>query len=251
MAIDKSELQEYFNTDEGKSTFGELFKSYAKAEGWQSPEEVAGLVNKKNELLNNLTRLKKEKNNDPLLTNLEKYGIHSVEDLETMLSATSTNSKKGEDTERMMERLKRELETERKSKVEIEQALTAQKQRFFNAEKQSAIYKALGANGFDESTHDVLSIYFDKIAQVDEDETGKLSIIADDGNERLGLSDYISKWSKTEKAKHYIKAPSNIGSGTVGGNGTTRPSGKLSFEQIGQIADPTARKQAMRENGFL
>jgi hypothetical protein len=245
MTITKEQLQEYSNTDEGKQLFSELMKAQAKELGYVTPDEVQGLINKRNELLDKVKALKNEKNSDPLLTNLQKHGIYDVNDLESLLS-TSPSGKKSDEIESKLKQFERELGQERKAKLELESSLNKQRERFHNAEKQSAILKALGAAGIDESAHDILSVYFDRIAKVEEDDTGKLNILADDGEQSLGLHDYISKWSQTDKAKNYKKAPVNSGAGTSTGG---KLSPKMTMEEIA-LLPPAEMVKALKENGL-
>jgi hypothetical protein len=112
-----------------------------------------------------------------------------------------------DEIESKLKQFERELGQERKAKLDLENTLKQQKDRYHNAEKQSAILKALSAAGIDEDSHDVLSVFFDRNTKVEEDDTGKLSIITDDGEQSLAVKDYIKRWSETDKAKNYKKAP--------------------------------------------
>jgi len=227
MTINKDEIQEYFNSDDGKAVFEELLKNEIANKGYKAPEEITGLSNKNRELL----------------------AIMDVEDLDNFLSTSPQKKTESEEINRKLQRLERELEAERKSKADYETALKQQKEKFFNAEKQTAILKALSAVGVDESATDVLSVYFDRLAKVEEDETGNLSILADDGVQSKSLIDYVSEWSKTDKAKNYIKATSNAGAGTVGSK--LQSKAKMTREQIAQLPDRAERYKAMKENGYL
>jgi len=249
MTITKEQIQEILNSDEGKALFQEAFKAEVQAKGYRTPEEIDGLNNKNRELLGKLKELKEQKNSNPLLTKLEKYAIYSEEDLEGVLSASSTSKGKADETERTLKKYERELEILRKEKADYETLAQKTKERYFQSEKQKAILSSLANAGIDESAHDILSVYFDRLTQVEED-GDKLSMIADDGAQRIPLGDYIKKWSTTDKAKHYIKAPSNSGAGTSG-TGGVKPSGKMSLDQIEAIQDSKARAQAMIENGYL
>lgn len=247
MAITKEDLQAYMNSDEGKEVFSAIFKAEIERQGYRAPDEITGLVNKNKELLGKLKEAKEQKS-DPLLTKLEKYAIYNEDDLENMLSTATATKGKDVETERMLKKLQRDLETTATQKAEFEKQAATLKERFYKAEKEKAISQALISAGIDDKAHDILSVYFDRFAKVEEDDD-KLSIIADDGAQRLPLSDYIKQWSTTDKAKHYIKAPVNMGAGTVASG--QKQSAKLSIEQIAQIPDRTQRYEAMKENGYI
>lgn len=251
MTINKDEIQEYFNSDDGKAVFEELLKNEIANKGYKAPEEITGLSNKNRELLAEIAKKneKIKKSDEKYLTILQKHGIMDVEDLDNFLSTSPQKKTESEEINRKLQRLERELEAERKSKADYETALKQQKEKFFNAEKQTAILKALSAVGVDESATDVLSVYFDRLAKVEEDETGNLSILADDGVQSKSLIDYVSEWSKTDKAKNYIKATSNAGAGTVGSK--LQSKAKMTREQIAQLPDRAERYKAMKENGYL
>lgn len=247
MTITKEQIQEYLNSDEGKAVFAEVFNAEIQARGYKAPDEITGLANKNRELLGEIVKLKNSKKDDPLLTTLQKYAINDIEDLENVLSTTTTTKGKADEVERMAKRLERELDTERKAKAETEKALNSIKSRFHSAEKQRAILHSLAEHGIDESAHDILSVYFDRYAKVEEDENGNISILADDGAQSLPLRDYIKQWSTTDKAKNYIKAPVNAGGGTSTGSAQGN---KMTMEQIAQLTDPVQIAKALKENGL-
>jgi hypothetical protein len=78
------------------------------------------------------------------------------------------------------------------------------------------------------------------------DDTGKLSIIIDDGEQSLAVNDYIKRWSETEKAKNYKKAPVNSGAGTSTGG---KLSPKMTMEEIA-LLPPIEMVKALKENGL-
>lgn len=240
-------IQDLMNSEEGKKIFNEMFDKIISEKGYKAPEDVQGLVNKRDELLSEITKKnEKIKNVEKYLTKLQEYGIMDINDIDKKLGKSIKDDTPGGNSE--LNAIKRELETERKTREDLQKALNEQKQTLYNTKKNETILKTLSSVGVSEDAAEVLSVYFDKFAEI-EDKDGKFRVMADDGEQRLTLSDYISQWSRTEKAKQYIKADHNSGGGATGSQ--TKPTGKMTPEQIAALPTRAERYQAQIDNGMI
>jgi hypothetical protein len=88
--------------------------------------------------------------------------------------------------------------------------------------------------------------YFDRLVKV-EDEDGEINLVVESDDGQSPFKSFVEDWSKTEKAKAFIKAPANRGGGAggPGGNG----GGKLTLDDIEKMPDREARLKAMADLG--
>ena len=245
-------IQDILNSEEGKKLFSEMVQKEITEKGYKAPEEITGLSNKNRELLGEIAKKneKIKKNDEKYLTIMQKYSIMDIDELDDVLSSSSPNAKgnKADEQERALKKWEREAANERQRAEDALKQLTQIKSQFHQAEKTKTILSALSKAGVDEVYSEVLTTYFDKVVKV-EDYDGQIALIADDGAQGKPFSDYFQEWTKSEKAKHYIKATTATGAGTTQSAGRT--SAKLTLEQIEKLPDRGDRIKAMKENGYL
>lgn len=201
-------LEELMADEATKAELESELSGWAKSQGYKAPDEVEGLVKKKDELLSKISKLNRGQTTEEqrrILEVITELGVESADDITAALSKSST----ADDFERKLKRLQKEAE-ENRSLYERER-----KERMSYA-KENAIMQALKEAGIKDTAFDMAFAYFDRIAEI-EDADGKLSVVAKD---KEGLSppiqSYIAEWSKTDAAKDYVQKPVNIGAGVTG-----------------------------------
>ena len=88
--------------------------------------------------------------------------------------------------------------------------------------------------------------YFDRLVKV-EDEDGKINLVVDSDDGPSPFNSFVDEWSKTDKAKQFIKAPNNSGGGASGPGGVN--SSNMTLEQIAAMPNREDRLKAMSELG--
>ena len=164
-----AELKELLEDEESR---GQIIK-WAKEQGYKAPDEVEGLVNKKNELLEKLAKTKKSQMSDEqrqLIETINELGYDSAEDLQ---DALSSKKKKGDDSDkadRDMKKLQKQLE-------DYQGKFESERNRRLSLEKSTAIERAMDKAGIRSDARELVRAYFDRRAQVEETDNG-VSIIA-------------------------------------------------------------------------
>jgi hypothetical protein len=222
-------LEELMSDEETKAEIESDLSEWAKSQGYKAPDEIEGLVKKKDELLSKISKLNRDQTTEEqrrILEAINELGVESADELVTALSKKGS----GDELERKLKRLQKEAE-ENKALYETER-----KQRISYA-KDNAIIQALKEAGIKDSAFDMAFAYFDRIADVEESD-GKVKVIAKD-KEGLGpsIDSFIAEWSKTDAAKDYVRKPANKGAGVSGENGDSRGvTGKtMTLEAFGNL----------------
>jgi len=231
---DIKELNEFMESDNGKTVINE----WLKESGFRSAEDVTGLENKKDELLGKVAKSQKDK--AALGELYKKHGIIDADDLDLKLAMLEGAEAKGSE----MEKLQRRLEIIEKTAKDSDARATREKALRADSEKRAQIISALKGAHVNDDSIDVLLPYFSGQVKVEEDDNGKISLIADTGDGLSPLKEYIDTWSKSEKAKSFIKAPSNSGAGS-GGPGDGKPGAVKTMEQISKLTNRAERIAAM------
>ena len=239
-------LEELMADEAAKAELETELSDWAKAQGYKAPEDVEGLVKKKDELLHKISKLNRDQTTEEqrrILEVITELGVESAEDIEAALS--KKNGKGSEDFERKLKRLQKEAE-ENKALYERER-----QQRIAYA-KDNAIIQALKEANIKDSAFDMAFAFFERLADVEESD-GKITVVAKD-KDGLGppIGSYIAEWSKTDAAKDYVRKPVNSGAGVTGSGGESREaSGKtMTLSEFGQL-DPKKQAAFISEGGTL
>lgn len=227
-----AELKELLEDEESKQQIIE----WAKEQGFKAPDEVEGLVNKKNELLEKLAKTKKSQLSDEqkqLLETIQELGYDSAEDLQDALS----KGKKKDDSEKV----DRELKKMQKQLEDYQSKYEQERSTRLSLVKDRAIDKAMDKAGIRPDARELARAYFDRKAQVEETDDG-ISVIAQD-EEGLGppIEEYIEKWAKSDTGKNYVQKPVNVGAGVAGGGDNST---KTVFKRE-ELNDPKLARQVM------
>jgi len=234
----KDELKEFAASEDGSAIMAEFLQEA----GYRSTESVQGLENKKNELLG---KLKKASDKNKAIDQLfQEYDIVDAEDLSSKLATLAGAKEKESD----LEKLQRRLEIIEKTASEADKKAAEERARRVSSEKRAGIVSALKNAHVDDVSFDMLIPYFDGLVTAEEDEAGKVSLFVDSDTGQSPLNSFVDEWSKTDKAKQFIKAPSNSGGGS-GGPGTGGSGKQRTLEDISKIADRDERLKALKELG--
>ena len=238
-------LEELMADESVKAALESEMSEWAKAQGYKAPDEVEGLIRKKDELLHKISKLNRDSTTEEqrrILEVINELGVESAEDIE---AALSKKGKGGDDFERKYKRLQKEAD-DHKALYERE------RQQRISYAKDNAIIQALKEAGIKDSAFDMAFAYFDRVAEV-EDTDGKTTVVARD-KDGLGppITSYILDWSKTEAAKDYVRKPVNSGAGVTGEGGESRGvTGKvIPLSDFNQLS-PKQQNAFMSEGGQI
>lgn len=215
-------LEELLGNEEEKDAVVAELSEWAKEQGYRSSDEVEGLVKKKDELLQKVSKLNRETTSEEqrrILETITELGIDSADDIKQLFDGKSKGGD-SEEFERKLKRLQKESEQHK-------QAYETERTQRLSYAKENAIVKALKEAGIKDSAFDLAYAYFDRVAQVEESD-GKVNVVAQD-SEGLGppINKYITEWAKSDAAKDYVRKPVNAGAG-VGG----APSGDVGGKEL-------------------
>lgn len=232
------DLKEAWGTEDGKAAIAE----FLAGQGFKAEDEVQGLINKRDELLGKLNKAKTEKN--AFHETLVKYGIADVEDLGGKLAKLEAADASLSD----LEKLQRRIEIMERESAEAKESAKKANNLRMSAEKKAQITAAMKEAHVDDESFDVLYDHFDKIAKV-ADEDGNLTIVVETDDGQSPIKSFIGDWSKTDKAKRFVKAAAN-GGGGAHGPGAAGGS-QMSLDDIEKIQDRTARMEALEKFGAV
>jgi hypothetical protein len=210
--------------------------SYVQEQGYRAPEEVEGLVKKKDELLEKLAKANKSKLSDDqrsLLDTLHEMGYDSAEDLTAALSG----SKKQVESDK----LSRDLQKMQKQFEELQSRYETERSTRLTIEKDRAIDKAMDKAGIRPDARELARAYFDRKARVEETDDGLTIYAQDDEGLSPSIDEYIEKWAKSEQGKNYVQKPVNVGAGVAGGGDVST---KTVFTRA-ELGDPKVARQVM------
>lgn len=226
-----SKLEELLESEEGKQELESYFSKRVAESGYKAPDEVEGLVKKKDELLSKVASLNRDKTSEEqraILAMLEDAGVSSVDDIQRAFKKDTP------DYERQMNRLKQQYE-EASAKYESERNAR------LSSEKDNAIIRALKEARIKESAFNMAFAYFDKLAEIEEVD-GKVNVLAKD-QAGLGpsMDSFIKEWAKSEAAIDYVEKPLNRGAGVTGANGVEN---KTVYTRA-ELSDPKVARKVM------
>lgn len=209
-----------------------VFKEIVSALGYKSEEEIKGLLDKKDELLRQLRKVKDEREN--LKKRLDEIDIDEYIDLK---NSKAKNSDKDNDLSRKLEKLTAELEAERKARTETEAE--------YNNTLISQALTAEIADKFDPAHRAILTEAFLRKAKI-ENENGKKTVVIDDGKYGLPVNEFFKSFAESEQGKPYLIKPVNHGAGSQQLSGKA----KFTLDEIEKMPNREERLKAMKENGL-
>ena len=209
-----------------------VFKEIVSALGYKSEEEVKGLIDKKDELLGQLRKVKDER--ESLKKRLDEIDIDEYIELK---NSKAKNSDKDNDLSRKLEKLNAELEAERKARAETEAE--------YNNTLISQALTAEIADKFDPAHRAILTEAFLRKAKI-ENENGKKTVVIDDGKYGLPVNEFFKSFAESEQGKPYLIKPVNTGAGSLQLSGKA----KFTLDEIEKMPTREERLKAMKENGL-
>ena len=209
-----------------------VFKEIVSALGYKSEEEIKGLLDKKDELLRQLRKVKDER--ESLKKRLDEIDIDEYIDLK---NSKAKNSDKDNDLSRKLEKLTAELEAERKARTETEAE--------YNNTLISQALTAEIADKFDPAHRAILTEAFLRKAKI-ENENGKKTVVIDDGKYGLPVNEFFKSFAESEQGKPYLIKPVNHGAGSQQLSGKA----KFTLDEIEKMPNREERLKAMKENGL-
>lgn len=236
-------LEELLSDEEQKEEIQAELSEWAKNQGYRSPDEVEGLVKKKDELLNKVSKLNKETTSEEqrqILETINDLGIESPDDIKKLVEGSGNGKEGDKELERKLNRLQKEAEQHK-------EAYQTERQQRLNYAKENAIVKALKEAGVKDSAFDLAYAYFDRVAQVEESD-GKIQVIAQD-QEGLGppIEKHIAEWAKSDAAKDYVQKPANKGAGITGAPEGDASGKELTVSEFNKLSPKD--KAAFMQNG--
>jgi len=231
---DISELKEFIESEDGKAAVdGWLTES-----GYKSADDISGLENKKNELLGKLKKANEFKSSVDSL--FKQHNIVDSDDLAGKLATLADAQTNESDHEKTVRR----LEILEKTYAEAEKRAESEKTLRVESEKKAQILSALKNAHVDDGSIDIVTPYFTRMVK-NEEVGGKINLIVDTDDGPSPIDAFVEAWSKTDKAKPFIKAPSNTGGGATTPGGSSPA--QLTQEQIAAIPDRKVRLEKMAE----
>lgn len=222
------EFKEFMQDEKNQETF----KGIVSAMGYKSEEEIKGLLDKKDELLGQLRKVKDER--ESLKKRLDEIDIDEYIDLK---NSKAKNSDKDNDLSRKLEKLTAELEAERKARTETEAE--------YNNTLISQALTAEIADKFDPAHRAILTEAFLRKAKI-ENENGKKAVVIDDGKYGLPVNEFFKSFAESEQGKPYLIKPVNSGAGSQQLSGKA----KFTLDEIEKMPNREERLKAMKENGL-
>lgn len=221
------EFKEFMQDEKNQETF----KGIVSALGYKSEEEVKGLIDKKDELLGQLRKVKDER--ESLKKRLDEIDIDEYIDLKNKAKTPD----KDNDLARKLEKLNADLEAERKARADIEAE--------YNNSLISQALTAEIADKFDPAHRAILTEAFLGKAKIETD-NGKKTVVIDDGKYGLPVNEFFKSFAESEQGKPYLIKPVNAGSGALPMGGKA----KMSLDEIEKMPNREDRLRAMKENGL-
>lgn len=233
------DLQEFLKDEANKEQFIQVVKEL----GYESPEDVKGLRDKRDELLGKVSKYKST------ISEYEK----KLEEKEKMLDKfsgldyTEIDSKgKGSDE---LSVLKRKV-----AKYEEDFSLTKKERDALEAELNNTLIKNTLLSTLDEVGIDpvhknlIISAHMPR-AKVEKGDNGREVVIDDGGGLGLPTKEYFKKFTESEAGKVYLKQAENRGSGASKFSGST--SGKTVTDQEFKSMSPRDRSEFMKSGGQI
>ena len=216
------EFKEFMQDEKNQETF----KGIVSALGYKSEEEVKGLIDKKDELLGQLRKVKDER--ESLKKRLDEIDIDEYIDLKNSKAKTPD---KDNDLSRKLEKLNADIEAERKARADIEAE--------YNNSLVSQALTAEIADKFDPAHRAILTNAFLGKAKIETD-NGKKTVVIDDGKYGLPVSEYFKTFAESDAGKPYLIKPVNAGAGSQPLGGAAS---KTTFKRSEISANEATRKE--------
>ena len=216
------EFKEFMQDEKNQETF----KGIVSALGYKSEEEVKGLIDKKDELLGQLRKVKDER--ESLKKRLDEIDIDEYIDLKNSKAKTPD---KDNDLSRKLEKLNADIEAERKARADIEAE--------YNNSLISQALTAEIADKFDPAHRAILTNAFLGKAKIETD-NGKKTVVIDDGKYGLPVSEYFKTFAESDAGKPYLIKPVNAGAGSQPLGGAAS---KTTFKRSEISANEATRKE--------
>ena len=199
--MNQEEFKALLSSEEGKN----LFTQTAKELGYESPEDVAGLRAKRDELLG-INKNLKDKTRD-LESKLSGIDFEEYQ----MLKEKGTGNKTTDD----LMSLKRQLNVSETKHKESLDKISKLENAYFNKVKEAELNKIFNDINIDSRHSKLLTSAFKDKVKVDGD-YDKLEIYIDVDGNGLGLpaSEYFKKWAVSDEGKPYLKTPESRGTGS-------------------------------------
>lgn len=245
------ELKAFFDSDEGSEALSQIIAEKAPELGYKSPDEVQGLVRKRDELLGTVKKLKTQPKGPQIsegmqriLEALQDEGIEDEDSFSEFIQGKAQEGEGSAEASKQLRELKRQLKQIEKEKSEFSQykdLFEAERKARLESVKDSTLTQALKKVHVKGDAFDIVKSWAEKQTALDIDDDGKISIYAND-SEGLNpsIEAYLEEWSKTDAAKPFIEQPVNTGAGVRSG---ASKNGVFTREQL---ATPEGRK-AYRE----
>lgn len=188
-------------------------------------EATSGLISKRDELLAEVKKLRKNQEIKP-------------EQLEALESELDTYKTKFADAEKQAKAIAQEAEKVRKL-YEAESGYTN------NLLVENGLNEALVKEGIAKQFLPAVKSMLKGQVQVKVEGNERKALIGD-----KPLADFVSEWSKGEEGKHFIAAPANSGGGSTGGGnagGNAKTMPRSQFEGM----SPSEQSSYMKSGGIL
>jgi regulator of replication initiation timing len=205
MTID--ELKEFMKDEKN----AEAFKELAKAVGYETPEDINGLLKKNQELILKHKKLREE--NETIKKTLDEIDMDEYLELKKKVESSGKASDELTKLQRDLKKISDDLEKERKARSESEGFLN-------RTLTENALIEALDSNGFDSKHKDLLKSAFLGKARIEMEENNR-SVVLENGD-GLGLpaKEFFKQFAQSENGKVYLRQPDNKGTGASGFSGT-------------------------------
>ena len=190
------EFKEFMQDEKNQETF----KGIVSALGYKSEEEIKGLIDKKDELLGQLRKVKDER--ETLKKRLDEIDIDEYIDLK---NSKANKPDKDNDLSRKLEKLNADIEAERKARAEIEAE--------YNNTLISQALTAEISDKFDPAHRAILTEAFLRKAKIEND-NGKKAVVIDDGKYGLPVNEFFKSFAESDQGKPYLIKPVNTGAGS-------------------------------------
>lgn len=212
------ELQEFLKDENNKKEFVSLVKGL----GFETPDDIQGLKNKNQELIDDKKKLREKIEN--IEKKLDKFNEIDLDEYEELKSKSSGN--KGNDELVKLQRDLKKLQEKYDKDIEDKTALESDLNKTLI---KNAINTAFDENKIDPVFRNDLQDAF----------SGKAKIEVEDGERRILFEDkeageYFKEWAESDKGKVYLVKPENSGFGKQGfqNQGKGKTMARESFEKL-------------------
>lgn len=236
------QLKEFATTPEGKEIFNSFAGEYAKEQGWKSPEEISGLVEKNRHLIVEMKKLKDrpsvDENDKILLDFLKEKNIFDNEDLEKVFSGQAKGEETTDEERRAHKKALKELEFLEAENSKINSLFDSERALRIKSLRDSELNDCLIEAKVKPEVIPVVKRFLVDEIKHEIGEDGGVKFFAKD--EITTAKDFVMAWSKTEMAKTFIMKPESSGSG----NHLKGAPGKKTYtrEEIRQMPPEEKRK---------